>query len=90
MTFEDSAATIRLEFGTSTNVALAGTHTFTVEASLANYPEFTALKKSTTFSVEVRACNFNVITGTTITNMPDFEIIKPQSLPSITKYAKFT
>ena len=43
MSFQDSAAIIKLKFGTSTDLTLLGTYVFTIEATLADYPEMDSL-----------------------------------------------
>jgi hypothetical protein len=56
LTFEDSAAIIKLKFGTTNDISLVGVHTFKVEATLANWPEMDYIMMvSGTFSVEVKA-----------------------------------
>jgi hypothetical protein len=50
MSFQDSAAFIKLTFGTSTDLTLVGTYVFTIEATLADYPEMDSiLRVSDTF-----------------------------------------
>ena len=39
ISFEDSAASIKLSFGITNDSSLVGTHTLKIEASLATFPE---------------------------------------------------
>ena len=90
LTFQDSAATIKLKFGTTNDQTLAGIHVIKVEASLANYPEYdSAMLVFDTFSVEVKACSLNKISVSTLNNFPFYEI-KPRQVAVETSFAKFT
>ena len=56
LTFEDTAAIIKLKFGTTNDTSLVGVHTFYIEATLANWPEMDNIMMiSGSFSVEVKA-----------------------------------
>jgi hypothetical protein len=45
--FEDSAANIKLNFGTTTNQDLVGVHVFTITATVATYVPLTPMKTVT-------------------------------------------